>query len=107
MNLITLDKLFRNTIDYFWNIGVEYEYTFLLEVMRFMHRAESRDNMLVKSYLLLPMILSAFERDSAILSTHLRTPAPYLEVLGTGCCSSYNRSKGCSCRNEKTGNQGV
>lgn len=83
MNLITLDKLFRNTIDYFWNIGVEYEYTFLLEVMRFMHRAESRDNMLVKSYLLLPMILSAFERDSAILSTHLRTPAPYLEVLGT------------------------
>lgn len=39
--------------------------------------------MLVKSYLLLPMILSAFERDSAILSAHLRTPTPYLEVLET------------------------
>lgn len=46
-----------------------------------MHRAESRDNMLVKSYLLLPMILSAFERDSAILSAHLRTPAPIWRFL--------------------------
>lgn len=37
--------------------------------------------MLVKSYILLPLILSAFERDSAIMSAHLRTPAPYLEAL--------------------------
>ncbi|ULO07101.1 hypothetical protein H1230_29880 [Paenibacillus sp. 19GGS1-52] len=46
-----------------------------------MHRAESRDSMLVKSYVLLPLILSAFERDATIISTNLRTPAPYLEVL--------------------------
>ncbi len=83
MKYITFIQLFRNTIDYFLDIGLEYEYTFPLEVMRFMHRADSRDNMLVKSYLLLPLILSAFERDAAILSTNLRTPAPYLEVLGT------------------------
>ncbi|MEK5024593.1 hypothetical protein [Paenibacillus sp. FSL M7-1046] len=48
-----------------------------------MHRAESNDNTLVKSYILLPLILSAFERDSAIMSTQLRTPAPYMEVLRT------------------------
>ncbi|GGG13733.1 hypothetical protein GCM10010912_67680 [Paenibacillus albidus] len=48
-----------------------------------MHRAEGTDNMLVKSYVLLPLILTAFERDAAILSAHLRTPAPYLEVLHT------------------------
>jgi hypothetical protein len=48
-----------------------------------MHRAESQDNMLVKSYILLPLILSAFERDASILSAELRTPAPYLEVVRT------------------------
>lgn len=48
-----------------------------------MHRAESQDNMLVKSYILLPLILSAFERDASIISAELRTPAPYLEVLRT------------------------
>ncbi|MEK4324904.1 hypothetical protein MKZ24_02125 [Paenibacillus sp. FSL R7-0297] len=48
-----------------------------------MHRAESQDNMLVKSYILLPLILSAFERDASILSAELRTPDPYLEVLRT------------------------
>jgi len=46
-----------------------------------MHRAENQDNMLVKSYILLPLILSAFERDASIMSVELRTPAPYLEVL--------------------------
>ncbi|AIQ55969.1 hypothetical protein [Paenibacillus borealis] len=48
-----------------------------------MHRAESQDNLLVKSYILLPLILSAFERDASIISSELRTPAPYLEVLRT------------------------
>lgn len=48
-----------------------------------MHRAESNDNTLVKSYILLPLILSAFERDAAIMSAHLRTPAPYMDVLTT------------------------
>jgi hypothetical protein len=47
------------------------------------HKAESIDTLLVKSYLLLPLILSAFERDAAIISTQLRTPSPYLDVLGT------------------------
>lgn len=46
-----------------------------------MHRAESQDNMLVKSYILLPLILSAFEHDASIMSLELRTPAPYLEVI--------------------------
>jgi hypothetical protein len=39
--------------------------------------------MLVKSYILLPLILTAFERDAAIMSKELRTPAPYMEVLHT------------------------
>ncbi|MBW4084963.1 hypothetical protein [Paenibacillus sp. S150] len=46
-----------------------------------MHRAESQDNMLVKSYILLPLILTAFERDATIMSKGLRTPEPYMEVL--------------------------
>lgn len=46
-----------------------------------MHRAESKDNMLVKSYILLPLILSAFERDAAIMSAQLKTPDPYMDVL--------------------------
>lgn len=48
-----------------------------------MHRAESNDNTLVKSYIILPLIVSAFERDTAIMSAHLRTPAPYVDVLNT------------------------
>jgi hypothetical protein len=37
--------------------------------------------MLVKSYILLPLIISAFEHDASIMSEQLRTPAPYLEIL--------------------------
>ncbi|MHA6532362.1 hypothetical protein [Paenibacillus sp. BAC0078] len=48
-----------------------------------MHRVESKDNMLVKAYIMLPLVVSAFERDAAILSKELRTPAPYIEVLHT------------------------
>lgn len=48
-----------------------------------MNRVESIDNMLVKSYIMLPLVISAFERDAAILSKELRTPAPYIEVLHT------------------------
>ncbi|WP_379127972.1 hypothetical protein [Paenibacillus sp. sgz500958] len=48
-----------------------------------MNRAGSQDSMLVKSYVLLPLILSAFERDSIIISAHIRTPAPYLDMLKT------------------------
>lgn len=40
-----------------------------------MHRAESTDNALVKSYILLPLILSAFERDAAIMSAPSGIPA--------------------------------
>jgi len=46
-----------------------------------MQRAGSSENILVKSYVLLPLILTAFERDAGIISTHLRTPAPYLDLL--------------------------
>lgn len=53
----------------------------LFEGLREMHRAESQDNLLVKSYILLPLILSAFERDASAISSELRTPAPYLEVI--------------------------
>ncbi|MFC3750183.1 hypothetical protein [Paenibacillus sp. GCM10012306] len=53
-----------------------------------MHKAESIDNHLVKSYLLLPLILSAFERDAGIISAQLRTPSPYLEVLDTAASAA-------------------
>lgn len=46
-----------------------------------MHRADSQDSTLVKSYILLPLILSAFEYDASVMSSELRTPAPYLEVI--------------------------
>lgn len=53
----------------------------LFEGLRRMQRAESQDNLLVKSYILLPLILSAFERDASAIASELRTPAPYLEVI--------------------------
>lgn len=46
-----------------------------------MHRTDSQDNTLIKSYILLPLILTAFERDASVMSSELRTPAPYLEVI--------------------------
>ncbi|MBY9079986.1 hypothetical protein KIH86_20990 [Paenibacillus sp. HN-1] len=48
-----------------------------------MHRSQREDHMLVKSCVMLPLILSAFERDAKLISAHLRTPAPYLDVLQT------------------------
>lgn len=54
---------------------------FPLEVITMTHRAESNDNTLVKTYIMLPLVISAFERDAAIMSAQLRTPAPYVEVL--------------------------
>lgn len=48
-----------------------------------MHRAEGEDSQLVKSYVLLPLILSALERDAKLISVHLRTPDPYLDVLSS------------------------
>ncbi|WNS41774.1 hypothetical protein [Paenibacillus sp. MMS20-IR301] len=46
-----------------------------------MQRAEARDYLLVKLYILIPFIVTAFEHDSSIISLELRTPAPYLEAL--------------------------
>lgn len=46
-----------------------------------MDRADGKDTALVKSYVLLPLILTAFERDAGIISAHIRTPAPYLDML--------------------------
>ncbi|WP_045245291.1 hypothetical protein [Paenibacillus polymyxa] len=43
----------------------------------------AEDHALVRTYLLLPMVLTAFERDKRILSESagLRTPGPYVEVV--------------------------
>lgn len=59
-----------------------------------MHRADSQDNMLVKSYILLPLILSAFEHDASVMSLELRTPAPYLEVISL----LFTRRRRLTCR---------
>ncbi|WP_052087866.1 hypothetical protein [Paenibacillus wynnii] len=53
-----------------------------------MQRAGSTENILVKSYVLLPLILSAFERDAGLISTHLRTPAPYLDMLNAAASAA-------------------
>ncbi|MCM3783177.1 hypothetical protein M3231_09340 [Neobacillus mesonae] len=37
------------------------------------------DRTLVKFYIILPMILTAFERDTAIINNSLKTPDPYIE----------------------------
>ncbi|WP_410513274.1 hypothetical protein PaeBR_02045 [Paenibacillus sp. BR2-3] len=52
-----------------------------------MNRVGSKDHMLVKAYVLLPLILSAFERDAGIISSHLRTPAPYLDMLNSAAAA--------------------
>lgn len=36
---------------------------------------------LVKSYILLPFILTVFERDKAIMQSALKTPAPYIDAI--------------------------
>ncbi|WP_149093436.1 hypothetical protein [Paenibacillus terrae] len=43
----------------------------------------AEDHALVRTYLLLPMVLTAFERDKRILSESagLRTPGPYVETV--------------------------
>ncbi|MCL6603367.1 MAG: hypothetical protein K6T94_10865 [Paenibacillus sp.] len=53
-----------------------------------MQRAGGTENILVKSYVLLPLILSAFERDARLISTHLRTPAPYLDMLNAAAAAA-------------------
>ncbi|MFW5434377.1 hypothetical protein [Paenibacillus apiarius] len=36
---------------------------------------------LIKSYVLLPMILSVFERDSNVIKESVKTPGPYTEMI--------------------------
>lgn len=35
----------------------------------------------VKRYILLPLVIRAFERDRAILEQHIKTPEPYMEAI--------------------------
>ncbi|WP_339273686.1 hypothetical protein MKY59_21230 [Paenibacillus sp. FSL W8-0426] len=39
------------------------------------------DRALVKSHTLLPRILSAFERDAALINATLKTPGPYADII--------------------------
>lgn len=41
----------------------------------------SEELTLVKSYILLPFILTVFERDKAIMQSALKTPAPYIDAI--------------------------
>ncbi|SEU29978.1 hypothetical protein [Paenibacillus sp. NFR01] len=53
-----------------------------------MHRTESHDHLLVKAYVLLPLVSSAFAEDAAILARELRTPTPYTDVLHHAAASA-------------------
>ncbi|MCM3175923.1 hypothetical protein [Paenibacillus sp. MER 99-2] len=39
------------------------------------------DRALVKSHIILPRVLTAFERDAALINTTLKTPAPYTDLI--------------------------
>lgn len=39
------------------------------------------DRALVKQYIIFPLVLTAFERDSAIISSAVKTPEPYVERI--------------------------
>ncbi|WMT42862.1 hypothetical protein RE628_11560 [Paenibacillus sp. D2_2] len=41
------------------------------------------DMQYVKMYLLLPLVLSAFERDKKIIEQNLKTPGPYINFIDT------------------------
>jgi len=41
------------------------------------------DMQLVKMYLLLPLVLSAFERDKKIIEQNIKTPGPYINFIDT------------------------
>ncbi|MDR9852878.1 hypothetical protein RJP21_04590 [Paenibacillus sp. VCA1] len=41
------------------------------------------DHALIKPYILLPLILSAFERDMNAIKAAVKTPDPYVDVLST------------------------
>lgn len=39
------------------------------------------DRALVKSHIILPRVLTAFERDAALINNTLKTPAPYTDLI--------------------------
>ena len=41
----------------------------------------SEDHTLIKSYIILPRVLTAFERDIALINATLKTPGPYVDVI--------------------------
>lgn len=41
----------------------------------------SEDHTLIKSHIILPRVLSAFERDIALINATLTTPGPYVDVI--------------------------
>ncbi|WP_434750276.1 hypothetical protein [Paenibacillus amylolyticus] len=41
----------------------------------------SEDRALIKSHIILPRILTAFERDIALINATLKTPGPYVDVI--------------------------
>lgn len=40
-----------------------------------------RSAMLIKSHIILPRVLTAFERDIALINTTFKTPCPYVDVI--------------------------
>ncbi|WP_339260150.1 hypothetical protein MKZ12_09815 [Paenibacillus sp. FSL R5-0713] len=40
-----------------------------------------QDHTLIKSHIILPRVLSAFERDIALINATLKTPGPYVDVI--------------------------
>ncbi|SDM13841.1 hypothetical protein SAMN05428961_11023 [Paenibacillus sp. OK060] len=41
----------------------------------------SEDHTLIKSHIILPRVLTAFERDIALINATLKTPGPYVDVI--------------------------
>ncbi|UPK45948.1 hypothetical protein [Paenibacillus pabuli] len=41
----------------------------------------NEDRALIKSHIILPRVLTAFERDIALINTTLKTPGPYVNVI--------------------------
>jgi hypothetical protein len=41
----------------------------------------NEDRALIKSHIILPRVLTAFERDIALINTTLKTPGPYVDMI--------------------------
>lgn len=56
-------------------------FVFRGDKMSFLEAISDEDRLYVKRYIILPFIISAFERDSKLIEKHFKSPEPYMDFL--------------------------